>query len=99
MTDFYEGAAVQLHATFTNLAGVEIDPDTVAVTWKEPNGQEITRTFGAGGSPAIVRASLGNFTLDLDTTEKPGTWRFYWQSTGTGQAAKEGEFDVRNAFV
>jgi hypothetical protein len=100
MPVFYERTAVQLHATFKDLAGAAIDPTTVKVTWLPPGATvSIERTYQSGGSPAIVRASLGNFTIDIDVSDRSGTWRFFWHSEGMGQAAQEGEFDVRNAFV
>jgi hypothetical protein len=100
MPVFYERTAVQLHATFKDLAGAAIDPTTVKVTWLPPGATDpVERTYQGGGSPAIVRASAGNFTIDIDVSDRSGTWRFFWQSTGTGQAAKESEFDVRNAFI
>lgn len=96
MTVFYERTAVQLHATFKDLAGAVTDPTTVKITWVDPHGTEETRTYGGGGSPEIAKASTGVYTIDIDVGSRWGTWRYFWHSEGEGQAAQEGEFDVKS---
>lgn len=96
-TTYDEGQLVRLTGTFTTLAGALHDPTVVKVRWLTPAGAITIKIYGVDGE--VVRDSLGVYHLDVDASSQ-GTWKFRWEATGTGQAAKESEFFVRaSAFV
>jgi len=61
----------------------------------DPTGKTTTYRTDDVGSP-IVRASSGVYTLDVDTSAKPGRWQYRWWSPpgGSVQTAGAGEFLV-----
>jgi uncharacterized protein YfaS (alpha-2-macroglobulin family) len=85
------GALVRCSAAFTTAAGVAQNPGAVSFTVREPDGTATTYVYGTDAE--LVRASTGNYYVDVDATEA-GTWRFRFAGTGTGQAAAEGMFRV-----
>ena len=90
---YQDGDLVRVEATFTNADDQEIDPDAVTINVTRPDGTTTTTSWP--DSPTVlVRESLGNFYIDVDTTGYPGDWHYAWVSTGTGQASQVGEFSV-----
>lgn len=90
MANIYDiGDLVRITGTFTNSAGVVIDPTTVLFKHKDPSGNKTTLTYGVDS--AVVRTSTGVYYVDLSVDEV-GTWYYRWQSTGTGQSAGETYF-------
>ena len=66
-----------------------------------PPDVEGSATFAPASLPQnLVRRQLnipaGVFEFDLDTTLKPGRWRYGWEGTGAVQNADEEEFMVDN---
>ena len=76
---------VQMTATFTNLSGANVDPTTVTVTVKKPNGVEVT--------PSVTHAGTGVYTAQV-TVDTPGTWLWRAYGTGAAQAQQDGMFIV-----
>lgn len=92
---YYAGDKIKLTATFTDPSdGSVTTPGAVFLRIREPDGTVVEREYGAGGTPAIESPSTGVFTYLQDTTGKPGVHRYYWWSTGAGQAAEVDEFQV-----
>jgi hypothetical protein len=85
------GDTVRVSASFAQNA-VAIDPTTVAVVIREPNGAQTRYTYLTDA--ALVRAATGSYYLDYDAT-MPGTHWYRWVSTGTGKGASEDHFEVR----
>ena len=50
----------------------------------------------ANGVRRQTGQAVGVFEFDLDTTLKPGRWRYGWEGTGAVQSADEEEFYVDN---
>lgn len=71
-----------------------LDPTTVSVSIKDPSGAVTTYHYGQGGK--ITRAEEGVYYTDV-SFDAPGDWYVRWHSTGTGQAAEERSFSVRQA--
>lgn len=96
MTRFILGQLVRLSAEFRDPeSNTLLDPDTVRLRVRNPLGASaLDETFGVGS--AIVRLSQGRYIADVDASES-GSWTYYWNSEGLGQAAAEGTFDVRVA--
>ncbi|MCI0420075.1 MAG: hypothetical protein L0312_12765 [Acidobacteria bacterium] len=86
-----KGDIVRVSGAFTNDAGVAQDPTTVIFRFVNPAGTSTTYTFGVDG--ALVKDSIGNYHVDIDANAE-GDWHYRWESTGTGQAADEGQFRV-----
>lgn len=67
-----------------------VDPSTVSVTLRQPDG-----TLVSYGYPADVeKESVGVYQLIHDF-DQAGTWRWRWTSTGAGKAVNNGEVYVR----
>lgn len=84
------GDVVRINSGFSQLT-VPIDPTTVALSVTLPNGTTVPFTY-AGAT--VIKDSVGNYHVDMSATQH-GTYRYRWFSTGTGQAAEEGWFQVR----
>lgn len=92
---YVRGALVRVSAEFTTSGGTYVDPSVVRVKYRAPGqtvGDQTTLLYGTDA--AVVKDATGKYHVDVDTTNKAGTWRFRWESTGSGQAANEGEFVV-----
>lgn len=90
------GDLVRVAGTFKNTSGVTIDPTTVAFKVRAPGGAVTTYVYPTDG--ALVRDSIGNYHVDV-SANAAGTWRYRWESTGTGQAAEEGAFVVEGSVL
>jgi len=83
------GDVAHLTVTLTNRTGTLVDPTAITLTVEDPTGFETVET-------AIVRDSLGKYSFDLDI-DRSGKWTYRWASTGTGQAAEEASFYVKES--
>jgi hypothetical protein len=71
-----------------------VDPTAVFCEVRTPAGVETTYTYGVDAG--LVKDSVGNYHLNVSATAR-GTWPYRWYSTGTGQAAGESWFFVRES--
>lgn len=86
------GQLVPISALFEDADGVDTDPSTVTLEVLDPAGN--TRTYLYGASPTeVIRDSAGNYHVDVEA-DQAGDWFYKWSSTGSGQAAQEGQFMV-----
>lgn len=90
-TSFVAGNVVQFTATFTDLAGGNIDPTTVAFTYVAVGSgvAPATLTYSGSTTPSVgvvARTSTGVYVAQVDTTNLAGNWSYQWRSTGVGQA-------------
>jgi len=93
-SEYDNGDLVRVTGTFTNAAGAAVDPTAVLFKVKAPNGQTTTYTYGTDA--ALVKESTGVYYVDVNANQS-GKWRVRWYSTGTGQAATEDFFTVRDS--
>ena len=95
-TNYYEkGDLLRCSVTFTSTpSGADLDPTPHLFSYKTPAGVTTILTYGVDG--ALVKDSVGDYHVDLDANAT-GTWWFRWYSTGTGQSADEGAFNVRGS--
>lgn len=79
------GDKVRVIGTFTDIDGGFVDPSVVTIKFKSPSSVVTT--------PTVVNESPGVYHADQSITAA-GTWYYRVESTGTGQAAGEGQFTV-----
>lgn len=87
------GTVVRVTAAFT-ASSVALDPTTVAVTIRRPDGVKTTKVYGT--DVEVVKASTGNYRLDYTTVVGGQHW-YRWVATGTGASAGEAAFVVTPA--
>ena len=95
MSTYYVGNLIRVSVAFTNTLGAAVDPAVVKCQVRTPAGVVTTYTYGTDA--AVIRDSTGNYHLDVDASAE-GLWRYRWYSTGSGQAAAEGAFDVPDSL-
>jgi hypothetical protein len=91
-----QGDLVRLTGSLATAAGVVVDPTTLTVTIKAPNGTKTEYTYGDDAYP--VRSAAGVYYVEV-TPDQVGDWYYKFQSSGTGQAADEGMFRVRASAI
>jgi hypothetical protein len=70
------------------------DPTTVTLTIDPGLPTQVVYTYGVG--PTIVKASVGNYTANIDTTHMtPGVHWYQWDGTGAVQAIANNWFLVQ----
>jgi hypothetical protein len=87
---YQKGDLIRISGVFKDLAGGLVDPGTVALKVSKPSGAVLAYTFALG---TVIKDSVGNYHRD-ENIDEAGSWRYRWESTGTGQAAEEGQFVV-----
>lgn len=96
MATLYDiGDVAILPFTFA-IDGVAVNPTTVVVTVRQPNGVRITYTYGTDA--ALTRLTTGSYQLAHPVTQW-GRHGYGVVATGLGAEAGEGEFDVRVSVV
>lgn len=95
MNNYHVGDKVRCTGTFETAAGVDTDPSAVFGKVKTPSGVETIYTYGVDA--ALVKQATGIYYMDVSCTES-GTWHYKIYATGTGQAADENSFLVKDSF-
>lgn len=90
------GDLVRCEGALTTAAGAPVDPATVTVTVKAPDGDTTNYVYESGPYP--VREAQGKYYVEV-TPDQAGWWRYRFQSTGSGQAAQEHGFWVKPSAV
>ena len=88
---FALGQLVRLSASFTSLTGAPVDPATVTVRVKTPDGTVSPLVYLS--DDALERVGTGDFLTDWPA-EQAGRHFVRWESTGAAQAAAEASFTV-----
>lgn len=97
MANTYDvGDKVRWTCTYTDSDGNAQDPSAVFFSLKPPSGTVTTYEYGLDAD--LVKSATGIYYVDVSITEA-GTWRGRCHATGTGQAAAEGYFRVREQKV
>ena len=91
-----EGNVLRSVATFTNDAGVPINPGAVTFVYQlnDDPTTTMTLTYAAATLPEpglIANTAVGVFEAQVSLTGLSGSLTRYWLSTGVGQAASEPE--------
>ena len=95
MNQYSKGDLVRCSAAFATSAGAATDPTVVRFQVRNPAGATTAYVYGTDAQ--LVRSSTGSFYVDVDASQV-GTWHYRFYSTGTGQAADEGSFRVRDSW-
>lgn len=75
------GESRLITATFKDTSGTLVDPSTVDLTVRDPDGTETT--------PAVANPSVGVYTATV-TFDEAGIWRWRWEgATEEGTVAVE----------
>lgn len=94
MNQYSKGDLVRCSASFATSAGAATDPTAVLAQVRNPAGTTTTYTYGTDAE--LVKVSTGNYYVDVNANQV-GTWHYRFYSTGTGQAADEGSFKVKDS--
>lgn len=95
MNSYHVGDKVRCTGTFETAAGTDTDPSAVLFKVETPSGTQTTYTYGTDAE--LVKSATGIYYVDVNCTEA-GTWHYRFYSTGTGQAASEESFKVKDSF-
>lgn len=94
INEYAVGDLVRLTGTLETADGTNVDPTTVVCKVKKPSGTVTTYTYNS--DPFPVKSETGVYYVDV-TTDEAGEWWYRFVSTGTGQAADEQRFYVRES--
>jgi len=89
-----KGSLVRVTGTFTTIAGAAVDPTVVKFDYYPPATTVTTLIYGTDG--ALVRDGPGIYHVDVSASAT-GLLNYRFYSTGTGQAAAEGKFQVNES--
>jgi hypothetical protein len=73
-----------------------IDPSTVKVKIRKPDGVLVEYQFGVGGD--VAKDSIGAYSTVV-TADQDGDWLYRWEATGPVAVIKEGIFSVHENVV
>ena len=85
------GDSVTVTASIAATAGGMIDPTSLFLEVKWPNG-----SLGTFGYSDFTKVSTGNYTFNVNCLNMSGYYFQRWFSTGSGQAAQVKEFFVQD---
>jgi hypothetical protein len=95
MNQYPIGNLVGVVAHFS-ISGVAINPTTV---WVDVQKNNATRTqFLYGVNPEVTMLATGTFYMNVFADVK-GLYYYVWYSSGTGQAAQQGSFQVTDTIA
>ena len=83
------GEVARVSTVFRDQSGAYIDPTEVHLIVQDPTGFEAAKT-------PVTRDDTGHYHFDVDA-DRPGRWYYRWYSLGTGKAADEGSFVVKES--
>lgn len=97
---YWPGQGVRIKTTVPfKVSGVAVDPTTVTLIVKEPDGTISTYTFAAG---TVSKAAVGDYYKDIvvgtDEADE-GEYTYAWRGTGTCPASDEARFTVKRSLV
>jgi len=85
------GANVVCRGECRNTAGNLFDPGAIFFVYRDPSGNETEWEYGT--DVQLGREDVGKYYAGVPVNEA-GTWHYRFYSTGSGQAADEGSFEV-----
>lgn len=94
LNEYDVGDLVRMTGALTTADGTAVDPTALVCKVKKPSGTVTTLTYGTDAFP--VRSAAGTYYAEV-TADEAGEWWYRFVSTGTGQAAEEERFYVRES--
>ena len=89
------GAVYEVRVPFTNEDSVAVDPTTVIMRYRKPDGSRTTLTYGVDAE--VIKESVGVYTVDL-SIDQAGVWTYRWEGSGGAvTAADEETFTVKES--
>lgn len=96
ITNYYLiGNVIRLYSAFVDILGAPVDPSTVVLSIKQPDGSVVTLTYA---NDQITKASTGNYYADFQPTIE-GIHYYNYTGTGACVSASEKVFDVQPSAV
>ena len=91
-TSFYQGQLAVVKGFFHDPVTLDpVDPSVIKVTIVRPDGQRNEYTYGTDAQ--VTKDSIGRYRIQV-AGDIPGSYVYWWHSTGTGKAADERSFTV-----
>ena len=90
-TGILVGNMMRVAASFLDAQKLLNDPDVVKFKIELPDKSIVDYTYGVDAE--LVKVTIGKYYVDI-SLDNPGTYEYYFYSTGTGQAAAQGSFIV-----
>lgn len=79
MNQYTLGKGVNVTGAFTDTAGADLDPATVSLSVRKPDGTSLGPYTYA--SSAVTRTSQGHYVKTI-VVDVPGVWVSRWDTTG-----------------
>lgn len=85
LREYTAGDLIRFHAEFSsNDTNLPLDPSSVEFSYRIEGGTPVRFIYGT--DPQLTRTGLGNYEIEIDSTNKPGKWDYIWASENLGQA-------------
>jgi hypothetical protein len=85
--------SADLRLPFRTVDGTDVDPATVTLVIRKPNGERLTFLWTNGPFDTLTRDVIGRFYAE-PIVDVPGRWFYSIAGTGTPTVAAKGEFKV-----
>ena len=95
MASYDKGDLIRCTGTFTDADDVATDPASVFFEVRDPY-RNIVVEYEYGIDVDLIRSTEGIYYSDVNGN-KTGKWFYTFYSTGTGQAAGENDFDIKES--
>jgi hypothetical protein len=92
------GNTVVLTATFRDLDGRLMDPDTVRCRVVRRIDDAEVSTYVHGTDDELTRKALGIFQLRI-VPDEPGAWIYRFEGSGVIECAQEGTFNISKSLI
>lgn len=89
------GDMVEMQSNFTDKSGNPLDPTTITLRIKTPNGKVQVFTYALS---QLTKISVGGYAYDFTTT-MAGIHKYRFEGTGACVAAEETEFSVNKSDI
>jgi hypothetical protein len=78
--------------------GVDVDPTTVQLRIRKPDGTLVVGTYGTPGPLTVQRTDAGDYFADY-VADQAGRWERAWVTEGTYRGSTKRIFTVRDTTV
>jgi len=90
----YIGDTIRLEVNFQNTDGIDVDPEDVILTTRNPIGTETEYVYT---DATVFKSASGMYYVEMNP-DYSGRWFWRWEASGTGVAkVLEGSFVVQSS--